>query len=114
VKGAADGVASSSVREATCAACGKAAGREGHVLGFRIAGWRRYVLFMSCVLVRQAAVTDRARILEISSQIWDGNDYVPEVLDAWFADAEGELVVATLDGHVIAFAHRSWLCPKVA
>jgi GNAT superfamily N-acetyltransferase len=69
---------------------------------------------MSCVLVRQAAVTDRARIVEISSQIWDGDDYVPEVLDAWFADAEGELVVATLDGHVIAFAHRSWLCPKVA
>jgi len=50
----------------------------------------------------------------ISGQIWDGEDYVPELLDDWFADREGELVVATLDDQVIAFAHRTWLCPGIA
>ena len=54
------------------------------------------------------------RILEISAQMWDGEDYVPALLDGWFADSEGELAVATLDDYVIAFAHRTWLCPKIA
>ena len=54
------------------------------------------------------------RILEISAQMWDGEDYVPELLDGWFADREGELAVATLDDYIIAFAHRTWLCPGIA
>ena len=54
------------------------------------------------------------RILEISAQMWDGEDYVPALLDGWFADREGELAVATLDDYVIAFAHRTWLCPGIA
>jgi len=66
------------------------------------------------VCVRRAIESDRARILEISGQIWDGEDYVPELLDGWFTDREGELVVATLDAQVIAFAHRTWLCPGIA
>ena len=66
------------------------------------------------VCVRRAIESDRARILDISSQIWDGEDYVPELLDGWFTDREGELVVATLDTQVIAFAHRTWLCPGIA
>ena len=66
------------------------------------------------ILVRRAEPEDRARILEISSQIWDGDDYVPELLDGWMADREGELAVATLDRHVTAFAHRTWLSPGIA
>lgn|GEM_PF-264175 len=64
--------------------------------------------------VRRAKPEDRARILEISSQIWDGGDYVPELLDSWFSDHEGELAVATLDDHLISFAHRTWLRPGMA
>ena len=64
--------------------------------------------------VRRAIESDRGCILKISSQIWDGEDYVPELLDGWFADREGELVVATLEDQVIAFAHRTWLCPEIA
>jgi ribosomal protein S18 acetylase RimI-like enzyme len=66
------------------------------------------------VCVRQALPSDRSRIHEISSQIWDGDDYVPELLDSWYADRMGELVVATQDNFVIAFAHRTWLCPGIA
>jgi len=64
--------------------------------------------------VRMAHQDDRKRILEISSKIWDGEDYVPELLDDWFGDSSGELVVATIDRAVIAFAHRTWLCPGIA
>ena len=66
------------------------------------------------ILVRRARPEDRVRILEISSQIWDGDDYVPELLNGWMADREGELAVAVLDDHVISFAHRTWLSPKIA
>jgi len=66
------------------------------------------------ISVRRARPEDRARILEISSQIWDGDDYVPELLDGWFSDHEGELAVASLDDRLIAFAHRTWLSPGVA
>lgn len=66
------------------------------------------------ISVRRARPEDRTRILEISSQIWDGEDYVPELLDGWFSDHEGELAVAILNDHLIAFAHRTWLCPGIA
>lgn len=66
------------------------------------------------ISVRRAHLKDRSRILEISSQIWDGDDYVPELLDGWLSDDEGELAVATLDDHVIAFAHRTWLSSGIA
>jgi len=66
------------------------------------------------VRVRRAVPTDKDRILEISSTIWEGDDYVPETLDGWLDEGTGELVVATLEEHVIAFAHRSWLCPGIA
>lgn len=69
---------------------------------------------MSHVIVRAATQSDQAQILAISAQIWDGEDYVPELLGGWFADSEGELVVATLEEQVIAFAHRTWLCPGIA
>lgn len=64
--------------------------------------------------VRPATDDDRSRILEISSQIWDGDDYVPHLLESWYVDTAGELVVAEIDGTVIAFAHRTWVLPRVA
>ncbi|MCK4570540.1 GNAT family N-acetyltransferase [Candidatus Bipolaricaulota bacterium] len=66
------------------------------------------------IRVRRATLDDRERILEISAQIWDGEDYVPELLDGWLTDLKGELVVAMLDDHILAFAHRTWLCPGIA
>lgn len=59
--------------------------------------------------VRVAREADRERILAISAQIWDGYDYVPHVLDEWLAGAQGELLVAEIDGRVAAFSHRTWL-----
>lgn len=66
------------------------------------------------ISIRKATVEDRPRILEISSKIWDGGDYVPGLLDEWFSDQAGELAVATWDDFVIAFAHRTWLSLGIA
>jgi ribosomal protein S18 acetylase RimI-like enzyme len=61
--------------------------------------------------LRPAIASDRRRVCEISSQIWNGDDYVPELFDQWLRDASGEFVVALLDGELIGFAHRTWLYP---
>ena len=68
----------------------------------------------SSIHVRRAKPEDRGRILEISAQIWDGEDYVPDLLESWYADSRGELAVATWESHVIAFAHRTWITPDIA
>ena len=64
--------------------------------------------------IRRAVPGDRSRILEISAQIWDGEDYIHWVIDDWYADAQGEFVVAEIDDRVVAFSHRSWLFPGYA
>jgi GNAT superfamily N-acetyltransferase len=64
--------------------------------------------------LRRASEEDRARILAISSQIWDGADYVPDAFANWMADPAGEVVVAVFDNVVIAFAYRTWLFPGYA
>ena len=61
--------------------------------------------------LRLATSEDRPRILEISAQIWEGEDYVPAVIDDWLSAPGSELLVATLAGELIAFAHLQWLSP---
>ena len=50
------------------------------------------------------ALSDREQVFAISAKIWDGDDYVPEVWDAWLADPQGHFVAATLRGRVTGFA----------
>jgi RimJ/RimL family protein N-acetyltransferase len=64
---------------------------------------------MFMITLRKAIESDKPRIAEISSQIWEGEDYVPEVLDTWLADKNGEVIVAIDDGILISFARRSYL-----
>ena len=66
------------------------------------------------LILRPMVEADRARIMEISSQIWDGEDWVPEALTDWLNEKTGEAVAAVLDKQIVGFAHRTWLCPKHA
>jgi len=66
------------------------------------------------ITLRKAVASDKPRITEISSQIWDGEDYVPNVLDDWLADPNGEVIVAIADEKLISFARRSYLLPGYA
>ncbi|MCX6084013.1 MAG: GNAT family N-acetyltransferase [Caldiserica bacterium] len=63
------------------------------------------------VTIRTARLADRERIVAISSQIWEGDDYVPQVIDEWLRMRDSEVAVADLNGSVIAFAHAVNLTP---
>lgn len=55
-------------------------------------------------VIRPARSSDREQAFAISAQIWDGDDYIPEVWEAWLADPGGQFAVATLRGRVAGFA----------
>jgi GNAT superfamily N-acetyltransferase len=48
---------------------------------------------------------DRNRVLEITRDVWDGQDYLPEVFDDWVSDAGAAFQAAELDGIVVGL-HR--------
>lgn len=62
-------------------------------------------------VIRRATPQDVPEILQISAGIWDGDDYIPTVLNGWMADPTGELVVADVGGRVAAFAKMTLLTP---
>ena len=48
--------------------------------------------------MRQA---DRDRVLEISGDVWEGSDYLPEVFDEWASDPGAFFQAAEIDGTVV-------------
>ena len=66
------------------------------------------------VKIRKAAEADKAPILEICKNIWNGHDYLPGVCDEWLADKDGRLVVASVKGRTVGVAHASLQTPDVA
>ncbi len=54
--------------------------------------------------IRPARREDRAALEAIASQIWDGEDYLPDVLDDWFNDPYHGFYVAALRDQVIGAA----------
>jgi len=53
---------------------------------------------------RKVSPADKGRVLEISSKIWEGHDFIQHVFDHWVSDAEGEFTIGEKDGDVIGFA----------
>lgn len=64
---------------------------------------------MGGLKVREAELGDRQAILAISQRIWEGEDYIPFVVDQWLT--EGGLIVAELSGQVVGFAKITELSP---
>ena len=62
---------------------------------------------VSDLTIRLARPEDREDVFEISSSVWEGNDYVPLVWDEWLAEAEsdGFVTIGELNGRVIALQH---------
>ena len=52
------------------------------------------------VVCRPALLKDTEAVMELSSHIWDGGDYLPLVWDEWLADPDGLLGVAEMHGRV--------------
>lgn len=61
--------------------------------------------------LRRATEKDKESILNISKTIWEGDDYIPLVVDEWIADDKGEFTVAEIDGKVKGFAKFTVLRP---
>lgn len=53
---------------------------------------------------RRVAQADKERVLEISSKIWEGNDFIEYVFDEWVKDTEGEFTLGEKDGAIVGFA----------
>lgn len=55
--------------------------------------------------IRPLRPADRERVLEIVADVWEGHDYLPQVLDDWLADPAGNFQAGELEGVVVA-VHR--------
>jgi GNAT superfamily N-acetyltransferase len=55
--------------------------------------------------VRRILVSDRDDILEISSKIWGGHDYLPSAIDEWLADPTCHTYGVEAEGHIVAIGN---------
>ncbi len=55
--------------------------------------------------VEEVKKSDRGEIEELSSNIWSGHDYIPEVFDRWLE--EGGFICGRLDGKIVALAKHT-------
>jgi N-acetylglutamate synthase-like GNAT family acetyltransferase len=53
------------------------------------------------VTIRPVRATDRARVVELTRDVWNGHDYVPRVFDDWVSDAGAAFQAIELDGVVV-------------
>jgi len=61
------------------------------------------------VICRPARISDTAAVLALTSQIWEGEDYIPQVWEEWLADEDGRLIVAEHRGQVLGLGKLSRL-----
>lgn len=64
--------------------------------------------------VRPARADDRAAVMAISAQVWDGHDYLPEVWESWLRDPAGPMLVTLADGVVVAVCKITLQSPSEA
>ena len=63
---------------------------------------------------RPARLQDKARILEIAAQTWEGDDYIPDVIDEWLSSRTASLIVAEIEGRVVGGARYDHTFPGYA
>lgn len=61
------------------------------------------------ITLRPARVDDTPAVMELTSHIWEGHDYVPHVWDEWIQDTHGLIVVAEMDGELVGFSRLARL-----
>jgi hypothetical protein len=57
---------------------------------------------------------DKPAMLDISSRIWEGSDYIPAVFDEWVTDREGEFAAVLLDGRLVGCGKLTFVTPADA
>jgi N-acetylglutamate synthase-like GNAT family acetyltransferase len=61
------------------------------------------------IICRPARAGDKPDVLELTKNIWEGHDYVPQVWDEWLADPEGKLLVAEHENKVVGVSKLTHL-----
>lgn len=56
--------------------------------------------------IRELEKTDKEEVVEMTSEIWDGQDYIPDYFDEWVED--GGFICGTVDGEIVALAKHTW------
>jgi hypothetical protein len=60
-------------------------------------------------MIRKIELSDKKEVLRISSQIWDGDDYVKFVFDEWAADTKNLFAGYWENGKLIGFGRMRFL-----
>lgn len=63
--------------------------------------------------IRKATIHDKERVLEICKQIWEGDDYIPNIFDHWVADEAGEFTLIEEDGKISGMGKLTLLEPEI-
>ncbi|MFC1898595.1 GNAT family N-acetyltransferase [Candidatus Cloacimonadota bacterium] len=61
-------------------------------------------------MIREIRPADKHRVLEISSQIWEGQDYLPLVFEEWIKD-DGVFAGLWENEILVGFGKLTWLTP---
>jgi hypothetical protein len=64
--------------------------------------------------IRRMTSDLKPAMLEISSHIWDGFDYLPTVFDAWVSDREGEFAAVLVGDRLVGCGKLTFLTPADA
>ncbi len=66
------------------------------------------------MIIKKITKADKKRVLEISSKIWEGDDYLPDVFDEWINDRSGLFTGLWQDNILIAFGRMKYITPTDA
>lgn len=56
--------------------------------------------------IRELEKSDKEEVIEMTSEIWDGRDYIPDYFDRWVED--GGFICGTIDDEIVALAKQTW------
>jgi len=65
----------------------------------------------STMEMRKITPEHKERVLQISKDIWEGDDYIPEIFDTWIADPYGEFVGLFDENTLVAFGKMTFITP---
>jgi GNAT superfamily N-acetyltransferase len=60
---------------------------------------------VSLAIVRKVRASDKQDILEISSKIWEGHDYVPSIVGKWIRNHKCHTYGVEVDNHLVAIGN---------
>jgi RimJ/RimL family protein N-acetyltransferase len=61
--------------------------------------------------IRRMTAEMKPAMMEISSRIWEGSDYLPAVFDEWVSDREGEFAAVLLGDRLVGCGKLTYLTP---